>query len=181
MIMNYLIQHILIWNISLICIDKLKYSVHVYHDFGYKIPFPCRGFFKMSFESFRARYISIAIKSRLKLKEITEYTIKEQFFIHNFYYYLPLKLSKTVIILYFFFFIPLYIKNISNQYFIHISSHILQISPYNQITTQVKTNNNTYRISSSSSPVRNSKRPLKILREKKHLFPRNLSKHEPRH
>lgn len=56
----------------------------------------------MSFESFRARYISIAIKSRLKLKEITEYTIKEQFFIHYFYYYLPLKLSETIIILYLF-------------------------------------------------------------------------------
>ena len=128
MIMNYLIQHILIWNISLICIDKPKYSVHVYHDFGYKIPFPCRGFFKMSFESSRARYISIAIKSRLKLKEITEYTIKEQFFIHNFYYYLPLILSKTVIILYFFF-SSLYISKIflTNISFIYLSIYSILI------------------------------------------------------
>lgn len=145
MIMNYLIQHILIWNISLICIDKLKYSVHVYHDFGYKIPFPCRGFFKMSFESFRARYISIAIKSRLKLKEITEYTIKEQFFIHNFYYYLPLKLSKTVIILYFFF-SSLYISKIflTNISFIYLSIyykflHIIKLPPKSkQITTRIE-------------------------------------------
>lgn len=98
MIMNYLIQYVLIWNISLICIDKLKYSLHVYYDFGYKISFPCRGLFKMLFESFRARYISIVIKSRLKLKESIEYTIKEQFFIHYFYYYLSLKLSENIFI-----------------------------------------------------------------------------------